>query len=158
MRLAGVREAEKEQAAMDTELNELAWGDVKEYQSCLREERRKSLSLRLAESRRHHAIDLDEHRNLLDLMHAELATKHADWQDVNAYKQAEKESRRKSVSMRLDSWRTQRLAEEKLKAKKLLIQEEEARYREMDWEDLCKAKQSLKEEELENLKLGRMKH
>jgi hypothetical protein len=156
MRLAGEKEAVKEQEANDRMLSELAWRDVQEYQAAEREKSRQSLAFRLADSRRQQAAALEEHRKALDIMHEELETKHRDWQDVNAYKEKEKSNRRKSVALRLESWRSQKMAEEKLKAKKMLIMEEDARYKEQDWEDLMKAKRSLKEEEIANLKLGRM--
>lgn len=56
---------------------------------------------------------------------------------------------------RLDSWREQRLAEEKLREKKRMIEEENMRYRLEDWQDLQKYKEQLKLEEMKNL-LDRM--
>ncbi len=156
MRLQGVQEVLKEESEQNRMLNDLAWQDVKEYQQHLRDEARKSLSFRLAEAKRHHMIDLEQHRQKLDQLHEELLLKRQDWQDINAYREQERESRRKSVGLRLQSWRIQKLAEEKLEAKKRLILEEEARYREMDWEDLNEAKNILKQEELENLRKGKM--
>jgi len=56
---------------------------------------------------------------------------------------------------RLDSWREQRLAEEKLKEKKRLIEEENMRFRLQDWQDLQAYKEQMKLEELKNM-LGRI--
>lgn len=147
MRLKGIAEATKELESEDKELSDQAWRDVKVYQEELRCAARKSLSCRLAESRRHQAVALEEHRQHLDVLHDEFATKYLNWQDVNAYKDQEIEQRRKSISLRLHSWRSQRIAEEKLKARKVLIEEEDARLREQDWEELTKAKELLKIEE-----------
>jgi hypothetical protein len=158
MRQEGIKQAEREVEAEERILSDLAWQDVKQYQQQLRDEERKDLSFRLAEAKRYHLIDLEAHREKLDKIHDELTVRHMNWMDDQEYAAGEKAKRRQSVSMRLDSWRLQRMAEEKWAAKKRLADEEDARYREMDWEDLCRAKEALKMEEIESLQLGRMHH
>ncbi len=117
--------------------------DVQQYQSDQRALARKSIAGRLVEARRQHEVELTIHQQVTTDMHAELEAKRADWQGRECAKVDEKQKRRQSIVMRLDSWRQQRLAEEKLNAKKALIAEEEARYREMDREDLAAAKAAM---------------
>ena len=57
---------------------------------------------------------------------------------------SENQKRRMSVVLRLDSWRMQKMAEQKLKAKKMMIQEEEVMYAEMDREALQLSKEQMK--------------
>ena len=142
--------------AADKELSDLAWRDVQKYQCELREEARKSLAFRLADSRRQQQLAIEEHRLHLDKLHEEFAIRHVEWKDVNAIKEKEAEKKRRmSVALRMDSWKCQRLAEEKLAAKKALIAQESARLDEEDWEALKRAKELLKMEETLKFKTTR---
>ena len=140
MRLEGVKAEEKAIEASDKELSDAAWRDVKHYQEKQREERRKSVAWRVADAKRRHEVELDLHSQKLNSLHDQLQSRHHDWQDVKSYKQNEKEMRRKSISMRIDSWRIQRMKQEKQKAQEALIAEEDARIREQDREALLEAK------------------
>ena len=63
---------------------------------------------------------------------------------------------RKSISYRLDSWRQQKMAAEKLKAKQRIIEEENRNFKDMDFLDTQQAKYNLQEEERQNIIKGRM--
>jgi hypothetical protein len=150
MRLEGERYNQLEKEAIDRELTVAAWQDVQAYQERCREERRQSLAQRLVESRQQKQRSLEEHRLKLDALHDEFNTRRLDW-SAEEMAEDEKKRRRFSLALRLDSWRMQRLAEEKLKEKKRMIEEENIRCRMQDWEDLQRAKEELKLRERANL-------
>jgi hypothetical protein len=82
----------------------------------------------------------------------EIERRRQDWLDVKEYEQKEKDCQRMAVLLRLESWRAQKMAEKKLQAKKRMIAEEEARYAEMDREDLALAQQELQILQIRDLK------
>jgi hypothetical protein len=52
------------------------------------------------------------HQEAMSAVHADLERKRLDWLDVQAEQAEKADSRRKSVAMRLNEWRDQRIAEE----------------------------------------------
>jgi hypothetical protein len=98
-----------------------------------------------------------EHRRKLEAIHQDIEARRLDRLDVLEFQASEGERRRKSVCYRLDSWRQQRMAEEKEIARRRVIAEEEAKYRAMDHEDMQAAKKREMDEQKESLRLGRMK-
>lgn len=154
LRVEGEKQMQKESAAKDRELIRLAYQDVQEHQAKEREDRRRSLALRIVEDRKQKEVDISHHREALNIMHNELETKRLCWLDDKDAKVMEKERSRKSIAFRMDSWKQQRLAEEMLQAKKDLIEEEEELMRKQDWEDMQKAKEAAKLEERMDLIKG----
>ena len=75
--------------------------------------------------------------------------------DVQNYQATERENRRKSVALRLDSWRDQKLATEKLRNQQILQEEEDAYLKELEAEDLRNAKEAMKNAEKMDLLLGK---
>jgi len=105
-----------------------------------RDRARESLAWALVQERKHKEIALVKHREALDRLHDVLEAKR---NDVVALKEdkAEKARRsRESVAFRLDSWRKQRMVEEKLLAKNRAIEQENALYRALDVESVRAAK------------------
>ena len=145
---------------MKHEEHEIKMGDaqaVDEYKRQQRDEERMEVAARLAAAKREHELDLEEHRRKLDIVHDILETRRQDWMDVREHEASEKENRRKSVCLRLDSWRQQKMEKEKTRSRQRMEAEEEAFYRQMDHEDLQAAKRAAKEEEIVSLQLGNFK-
>jgi hypothetical protein len=70
--------------------------------------------------------------------------RHANWQDDQRAAEADRQRRRQSTVLRLDSWRRERMVEEMLHSQEQLMADEDARLRAQDWEDLQAAKAALK--------------
>jgi hypothetical protein len=124
----------------DRELNEAAWRDVKEYQMKQRELERKEIADQMMISRKANEISLNIHNEKLNDMHRDLESNRLGWTDVQAAKAEWKERSRKSMSLRIDSWKQQSLAESMLASRKQMEEQEDARLREQDREDLENAK------------------
>lgn len=77
---------------------------------------------------------------------------------ANSLKQSQEDEQRRrrlSVMLHMQSWKIQSLAQEKLDEKKRMIEEENIRLQEQDWEDLNRAKkEQLEQEKLDRLKGG----
>lgn len=130
---------------------------VEEYKKQQCDEERMEIATRLAAAKRIHELDLEEHRRKLDIVHDILESRRQDWIDVKTYQNQDRESRRKSVGLRLDSWRQQKMAKEKAKTRERMQAEEDSFYRQMDHEDIQSAKKAIKEEEIAKLKMGSFK-
>lgn len=129
MRLDGLKQQDLAEETRDYQLKHAAWQDVQNYQASLRDERRKSIAMRLVMSRKQKETALMDHKTALDKMHAEFELKRGAWSDVVEYKASEQKKRRDSVAMRLDSWRMDRMQREKEAAKKRVVDEEDANLR-----------------------------
>jgi len=99
-------------------------------------------------AKRAHEVDLISHRTQLEEMHLQLEARRGDWQQRRAQQAEEKRDRRMSVALRLESWREQRLAEEKQAAARRMREEDEARLREIDREAVLELRRAEKELEL----------
>jgi len=144
MRREGEAAAAAELAAADRELRVAAMKDVDEYKEKMAEDRRKSLSFRLVESRKQHEMELTAHQDKLHSVLHDLELKRLDWLAVQEEKKADNDRRRKSIMFRVDSWRQQRLAEEMLAAKKAYIEQKNRELIEQDREDILAYQDSLK--------------
>lgn len=155
MRLEGEAQAKKAQEEADRELSLEAWRDVKAYLEDQREKVRRSLAWRIADASRKHEADLSHHREKMDALHRDLELKRLGWLDTQIYREEEKARSRKSIALRLESWRINKIAEEKEKAKQELIAEEDALQREQDREELLAAKLAIEMmEKRKNLEPG----
>ena len=82
-----------------------------------------------------------------------MQVRHSNWQDDQRAAEADRQRRRQSTVLRLDSWRRERMVEEMLHSQEQLMADEDARLRAQDWEDLQAAKAALKvEERMDRLK------
>jgi hypothetical protein len=140
MRQEGERQAEIMQFQADCELREAAWKDVQNYLSKQREDSRRSLAWRLADAHRKHEIALVEHQVKIQALHFDFQCRREDWLAVQDYKLNEEERRRKSLSLRLESWRQMKVKEAQTKEQAEMMKEEDALLREMDREELIAAK------------------
>jgi hypothetical protein len=139
----GDQEYQKQVDAQDRELSEEAWRDVKRYQEKCREEQRAELAASLVHQKRAYALDLEKHQESLASLHHDMETRRKDWKAVKAAKKEETNRRRKSIAMRLDSWRGERLKEAKAKVASLAQADEEARAREEDREAVLRYKKNM---------------
>ena len=73
-----------------------------------------------------------------------------DWKAVKAAKKEETNRRRKSIAMRLDSWRGERLKEAKAKVASMAQADEEARAREEDREAVLRYKKNMQLSKLQD--------
>lgn len=69
---------------------------------------------------------------MLTAMHQDLELRRQDWQLLNEHKKADKDRRRRSLMLRTESAHEQRMAEEKLRARKALEAERDAYLRSLD--------------------------
>ena len=130
--------------------------DVMNYKQQMRAKERQSLAARIQKSRKDKEVDLKLHRENLNKMHTELEMKRQNWLALRSDKEEQAARSRKSISYRLDSWRQQKMAAEKLKAKQRIIEEENRNFKDMDFLDTQQAKYNLQEEERQNIIKGRM--
>ena len=79
LRVQGELEFKKAQEALDRQVKEDEWKQIKLIQQEQRERDRKSLAKRLVEARAAHEKELQTHRMSLDNLHTELETKRIDW-------------------------------------------------------------------------------
>jgi hypothetical protein len=134
---------QQEQQAASFEENHQAWLDVKNHQLAMQKAARESMAGRIAKAHEEHELQLEKHSQMLTIMHEDFELKRMDWQNAQAFKREQREDRRKSMVLRNESWRSQRMAEEKLRQRKELEAEEDARLREQDREALLTAKAQL---------------
>lgn len=140
MRQEGEKSAERQAADHDYEMRRQAWKDVHEYRVKQREEARRSLAFRLADAHRQQETELTMHEDSLRKMHLDLLCKREDFLSQREAAEEEAIRRRRSIALRLESWREVRMAEEKMKEKDEMEKEEDALFREMDREELIAAK------------------
>lgn len=146
----GDSEYKRQLEAQDRELSEEAWRDVKRYQEKCREEQRKEIACSLLQQQKDHSYALEQHQESLERLHEDMELRRKDWKAVKAAKKADGARRRKSISMRLDSWRAIRLKEAKKKVAELAQADEEARIREEDREALQRHKKNMQLEQLQD--------
>jgi len=107
---------------------------VKAYQENCRAKERLSLANRIVESRKQQEVAIEVHRLALDKLHETMETQRIDWLEVRESKKREDQRCRKSICLRLDSWREQKIAEAKLQTVLAARADEDARLRELDRE------------------------
>lgn len=151
MRQEGEKQTELQRQQEDYKLRQESWQDVQRYYNEQREQRRKSMAWRLADAHRQHEMDLTLHEENLRALHLDMLCKREDAEALQQYKAQERERARKSIEMRLELWRQQRMEEEKEREKRELIAEEDALLREMDREELLANKLALELMEKRNL-------
>ena len=133
------------------------WRDVKAYQASQREAERRSLAGRIAESHRQKEYDLQQHREVMDALHMDFELRRLDHLEMREYREEEKVRSRRSIALRLASWKDDKLRREKERAMEELALQEEALQREQDREELQAAKLALDMMERHNLLTSEMK-
>ena len=146
----GEKAYQREVAAQDRELSAEAWRDVKRYQEKCRNEQRQELAKSLLQQKKAYTIDLEKHQQSLEALHNDMELRRHDWVSKKAAKEQDAARRRKSVAMRLDHWRKEKLTEAKRKVVASVKADEEARVREEDREALQRYKRKVKEQELQD--------
>jgi hypothetical protein len=146
--------AKKAEEAYDFALKTEDWRATKQAQAEAREAARRSIAWRVADASRKQAIALSEHEEKLAALHDQLQWKQKVSADAAEYKKECEQRRRLSMAMRLDSWRTQEMAEKALRLRKQMEAEEEARWKAEDNEALAAAKTMLLTREREQLAKG----
>ena len=127
------------------------WRAVKEYQAAQREAQRRSLAGRIAEAHRQKEVELEQHRAKMDAVQMDFATRRLDHLEMRQFREEERVRSRRSIALRLASWKDDRVKEEKERAKEQLAREEDAILREQDREELHAAKLALEMMERHNM-------
>ena len=141
----------------ENEINEIKlkfddWKIIQQHEEIQKELHRKSLINQMIESRHQQEIDMTNHRLYLDKIHLEIEERHQFLLDQEKIKKSKKENSRKSICIRLESWRHQRMAEEMLVMKQKFAQQEEAELARWDRIAMETAKEALQEEMKEKFK------
>jgi len=140
LRMEGVQHSISLVEQSDREIRYEGWKDVRKYQETQRDAARHSLAWRLADAHRQQEIALVKHQEKLLHLHYDIQARREDWLALRKCQQEENESRRKSLQMRLASWKTVNLQEAKREQQKEMQQEENALEREIDREELMAIK------------------
>jgi hypothetical protein len=119
------------------------WRAVKAYQAAQRAAERTSLAGRIAEAHRQKELDLERHRQAMDALHMDLELRRLDHLEMREFREEERVRSRRSIALRLASWKDDKLARERERAKELLVLQEQAIQCEQDREDLQAAKLAL---------------
>lgn len=125
------------------------WRDREALKIEARVKERRDIAKRIEESQRQKELDLVRHREQLDQMHADFEARREDWKAVQEAKKKDKERSRKSICMRLQSWRAGKLQADRERTQRRMVEEQEAMYRRQDAEDqrAAKAERLLAEKE-----------
>lgn len=119
------------------------WKAVKAYQAAQREAERKSLAGRIAEAHRQKQEDLEHHRQLMDAMNMDFELRRLDHLEMREFREEEKVRSRRSIALRLASWKEDKMARERARAKEMLELQEQAMQCEQDRDELQAAKIAL---------------
>jgi hypothetical protein len=117
-----VNHAEHEDVAQKQE----DWRAVKAYQAAQRAAERTSLAGRIAEAHRQKELDLERHRQAMDALHMDLELRRLDHLEMREFREEERVRSRRSIALRLASWKDDKLARERERAKELLVLQEQA--------------------------------
>lgn len=119
----------------------------------MRNQERAEIAARIESSRRAKEKDLEAHRRLLDQMHEEYEERRENWKLLQEERVKEKERSRKSICLRLQSWKDIRMKREKDRARMQLLAEHESQLRSQDMASISEAKRNEQmEERLNNTK------
>jgi hypothetical protein len=113
---------------------------VESYRAELRNQERAEIAARIEASRRAKEVDLEAHRVLMDRMHEEYEERRENWKLQQQEQSKEKERSRKSICLRLGSWKETRMKREKERARQLLLAEHDSLLKAQDKESAEEAK------------------
>jgi hypothetical protein len=141
----GLRQEEVKKLHEEYQIHSEEHKDIENHRAELRNQERAEVAARIETSRRWKEKDLEVHRHLLDQMHEEYEERRENWKLLQEHKVQEKEKSRKSICLRLQSWKETRMKREKERARMEFIAEQDSLMRSQDMEALREAK---KEERL----------
>jgi hypothetical protein len=153
-----VEVSEKDIEAANRRLDAEAWNDVREYQEKLRVDQRKSTAERIAQSHSVKEQDLEQHRVLLDAMHRDFELKRLDHFEMREFREEEAVRGRRSIALRLASWKHDKMVVEKDRFREMVVRDEDALSKEQDREELHAAKLANDMMERRNLLSSSMNH
>jgi len=139
-RVNGEKQSERDVEAANRAMDAEAWNDVRAYQEQLRQDQRKSIAGRIAHSQHCKAEDLEQHRVLLDAMHRDFELSRLDHLEMREFREEEAVRGRRSIALRLASWKHDKLAAEKERFREQVARDEDALLQEQDREELHAAK------------------
>eukprot|EP00607_Mallomonas_marina_P000456 CAMPEP_0182439174 /NCGR_PEP_ID=MMETSP1167-20130531/86276_1 /TAXON_ID=2988 /ORGANISM="Mallomonas Sp, Strain CCMP3275" /LENGTH=405 /DNA_ID=CAMNT_0024632815 /DNA_START=138 /DNA_END=1356 /DNA_ORIENTATION=- len=118
-----------------------------------REREREILVWTLVDHRKNHEESLRKHRELLDRLHDDFEARKIDYMSLKEEKEVRRERGRKSIVIRVESWKRERLLSEKLKMKERLQDQNTLLLRAIDIESMKAAKhrEKMNEEVLLNI-------
>lgn len=127
------------------------WRDTKAYQAAQREAQRKSLAGRIAAAHKEQQVDLERHQAMLDAVHMDFELRRLDHLEMREFREEERVRGRRSIALRLASWKDDKIRKEKERAREDMQRCEDAVLREQDREDLHAAKLALNMMERHNM-------
>ncbi len=145
------RQADKDAKVTEYNRKMEDWRDTKAYQAAQREAQRKSLAGRIAASHQEQQMDLERHQAMLDAVHMDFELRRLDHLEMREYRDEERVRGRRSIALRLASWKDDKMRKEKERAKEHMEKCEDAVLREQDREDLHAAKLALTMMERHNM-------
>ena len=149
----GLKSEKLEQLHQETLIHFEERKDVENYYANQRNLERQEIASRIETSRRNKEKDLLLHRELLDKMHEEYEDRRENWKLLQNFEKNEMERSRKSVCLRLESWKTIRMKQEKDKSYKQLVAEHDAALKQEDYLAINEMKMKEKlDEKLANAK------
>jgi len=158
IRKEGDKMMEREAAKEDSQKKYEDWQAVKAYQESQREQQRRSLAGRIAEAQRQKELDLQKHQEMLNAAHLDFQLRRLDYMEMREYRDEERVRGRRSIALRLASWKSDKMEREKERAREEMQRTEEALAREQDREELHAAKLALSMMERHNLLTSEMKN
>ena len=158
IRREGEKHAQKEAMREEIAKRQEDWQAVKEYQQSLREQQRRSLAGRIAEAQRIKELDLQRHQEMLNAAHLDFHLRRLDHLEMREYRDEERVRGRRSIALRLASWKEDKMRKEKERAREEMQHAEDALQREQDREELHAAKLALSMMERHNLLTSEMKN
>lgn len=129
----GLKAEELEKLHEEHLIHEQDHKDIENYLANQRNLERQEIAARIETSKRNKEKDLLLHRELLDKMHEEYEDRRENWQLLQNYQNNEIERSRKSVCLRLESWKTMRMKREKERAYQQLLAEHDAALKQEDY-------------------------
>lgn len=149
----GLKTEELERLHQEHLIHEEEHKDIENYLANQRNLERQEIASRIETSKRNKEKDLMLHRELLDKMHEEYEDRRENWKSLQNYQINEIERSRKSVCLRLESWKTLRMKREKERAYQQLVAEHDAALKQEDYRAIQEKKMKEKlDEKLANSK------
>jgi hypothetical protein len=136
----GKRREEANRLAEELNAKAEEWRDEETRKIEERVRERRELARAIEESQRAKEQDLLRHRSMLDQMHIDYEARRQDWKAVEASKKDAKEKSRKSICLRLQSWRQRKMLQDQERTQQRMVEEQEALYRKQDVEAIKAAK------------------
>ena len=142
---------QKAEQAAEFALKHDDWMDVQDSVSQQRAGRRQSLAQRLVKSKLDKEMDIMQHQDQLAQMHEEFELKRLGNEDVAEYQTKQKESRRNSLAMRLQSHKEYKLQQLKAQQQEEIKHDEDLLLQQADRAELRKYQLAMKQNAINEL-------